>query len=130
VDTVMTYYRPLELRPGPRTPAPPNSPPRPSWAWTTTQSTTLATPGHHHLSPPPATAIIGILLAITAMITTSVLALAITPPVITKSAPALAISGTSPTAAATSAPAPETLSASLVHAETPITHHDHASPPT
>ncbi|KAG6861368.1 hypothetical protein C0993_002721, partial [Termitomyces sp. T159_Od127] len=63
-------------------------------------------------SPPPATATSSIPLAITAMTTTSAPALAITPPMTATSAPALA-----------------TPDALLAHAETPIMHHDHASPP-
>ncbi|KAG6867176.1 hypothetical protein C0993_005997 [Termitomyces sp. T159_Od127] len=113
------------LTPGNPTPSKP--PPRPPRAQTATHPTTSAAPGHHRLSPPPATATPGIPLAITAMTTTSALAPAITPPVTITSALVLAISGTSPTAAATSAPAPATLGTPPAHAETPITHHNYTS---
>ncbi|KAG6863577.1 hypothetical protein C0993_011004, partial [Termitomyces sp. T159_Od127] len=75
-------------------------------AWTATQPTTLATPGHHHPSLPPATATPGISLAITVMTTTSALVLAITPPMTATSAPAPAIPNTPP-----------------ARAKTPIMHH-------
>ncbi|KAG6884811.1 hypothetical protein C0993_008141 [Termitomyces sp. T159_Od127] len=84
---------------------PPNPSPQLFWAWTTTRPTTLATPSHHRPSPPLATTTTGISLAITAMTATSALAPAITLPVTATLALAPAIPSTSPTTAATSAPA-------------------------
>ncbi|KAG6881372.1 hypothetical protein C0993_001758, partial [Termitomyces sp. T159_Od127] len=84
---VMTATSPRDSKPPKTTPTPLPAPER-------YPDNPSATPGHHWPSPPPATATPGIPLAITAMTATSVLALAITPPINATSALAVATPNT------------------------------------
>ncbi|KAG6863466.1 hypothetical protein C0993_011364, partial [Termitomyces sp. T159_Od127] len=113
---VTTCYQPPGHRPGPRTPNPqnhPHNPPRPGALPSQPPQQLLAITTCHHHQPPPPPAFSQL-----------------SPPVTATSAPTPAIPGTFPTAAATSVPTLATPDAPLACAETPVTHHNHASPST